>query len=347
MVFKVHGFSAENPLQTLQLRLRHTLPYIILFRMNGKAFPVIMVFQGILQGIMLSPYVTFKVIYRSPGTRKIFPVCQDQILYIVCGQRLFYTFDIYGTPFIQFFPILKFNAFSAAVVHCFINSFKCRHISVAVTVCPYFLLCISIHNRKIVTVSKSVRGKGNGIINIRLTPALKTGIYLRFMAVNIPHGFHVYVIIFHFIPVRLMVILKKVFPVYRCIEEIAVLHGISHYIYIIPGFPFIHLYTFLPVNGNPVTGLLDMMSRSFFLHLLLSVFILFLHGTVYHLIISDHINQISMGIYVFLRQLTVNKKSAVFRIRYEKSVLCHCHKAVTHALPAVRILVGIKSNRRL
>ena len=57
--------------------------------MNGKAFPVIVVLQGILQGIMLPTNVTFKVIDRSTGSCKVFPVNHDQILYIVCGQRLF------------------------------------------------------------------------------------------------------------------------------------------------------------------------------------------------------------------------------------------------------------------
>ena len=37
---------------------------------------------------MLPTNVTFKVIDRSPGSCKIFPFGYDQILYIVCGQRL-------------------------------------------------------------------------------------------------------------------------------------------------------------------------------------------------------------------------------------------------------------------
>ena len=87
------------------------------------------------------------------------------------------------------------------------------------------------------------------------------------------------------------------------------------------------------------------MSRSFFLCLFLFVFALFLHGAEYHLIISGHINQVSMGIHVFLCQLTVEKKSAVFRIGYQKPVLCRCNKAVAHTLPAIGILVCIKTCR--
>ena len=89
------------------------------------------------------------------------------------------------------------------------------------------------------------------------------------------------------------------------------------------------------------------MSRSFPFILLPFICALFLHGAEYHLIISGHINQVSMGIHVFLCQLTVEKKSAVFRIRYQKPVLCRCNKAVTHTLPAIGILVCIKTYRRL
>ncbi|GFH93189.1 hypothetical protein IMSAGC002_04464 [Lachnospiraceae bacterium] len=316
---------------------------------------------------MLSPYVTFKVIYRSPGTRKIFSIGQDQILYIICGQRLFRTiflylsirnrlctFNLNGMPLIHLCRILEINAVPVAVIYRFINRSKSRHIPVAVTVALYFLPCASVHNGNIITVSRSVRCKGNGIIKPRLCPALKTGIYLRFMAVNIPHGFQVNVIIFHFIPVRLMVIVKKVLPIYRRIEEIAVLHGIANDIYVIPGIPFIHLYAFLPVNGNRFAGLqillhcrrIDIMSRSFFLRLFSFIPALLLHGLEYHIIIGDHINQIGVIVYVLLRQLPVDKKSAMLRIRYQKPVLRRCHKAVAHSLPAIRILVGIKSYRR-
>ena len=149
-----------------------------------------MVLQGILQGIMLPTNVTFKVIDRSPGSCKIFPVYQDQILYIVCGQGLF----------------------------------------------------VSVNIREIIT-------------------SLKAGKNLRFVAVNIPHGFKVYEIIFHFLPVWSMVILKMCIPVYLCIEEIAVLHGIAKHIFIIACLPFICLYALLPVNGNRIFGLLDIMSR--------------------------------------------------------------------------------------
>ena len=89
------------------------------------------------------------------------------------------------------------------------------------------------------------------------------------------------------------------------------------------------------------------MSRSFLSHLLPFVFVLFLHGAEYHLIISDHINQICMGIYILLRQFTIDKKTVVFRIRHKKPVLSRCHKAVTYTFPAVRILVGVKTDTRL
>ena len=54
-----------------------------------------------------------------------------------------------------------------------------------------------------------------------------------------------------------------------------------------------------------------------------------------------------MIVYVLLRQFPVDKKSVMLRIRYQKPVLCRCHKAVAHSLPAVRILVGIKAYPRL
>ena len=166
------------------------------------------------------------------------------------------------------------------------------------------------------------------------------------MAVNIPHCFKVYEIIFHLIPVRLVVILKTVFPVYLRIEEITVLHRTANHIYIIPGFPFICLYALLPVNENRIAGLLDIMSRSFLLGLLPFIFTLLVHGAIYHLIVSNHINQVCMVIYVFLRQLTIDKETVMFRVGYKKPVLCHCHKAVTHTFPAIGILVGIKTYRR-
>ena len=88
------------------------------------------------------------------------------------------------------------------------------------------------------------------------------------------------------------------------------------------------------------------MSKSFFLRLLPFVSALLLHGLEYHIIISNHINQIYMIVYVLLRLFPVDEKSVVFRIRYQKPVLRRCHKAVAHSLPSVRILVGIKSYRR-
>ena len=88
------------------------------------------------------------------------------------------------------------------------------------------------------------------------------------------------------------------------------------------------------------------MSRSFFLCLLPFVFALPVHGAIYHLIISNHINQICMVIYILLRQLTIDKETVMFRVGYKKPVLCHCHKAVTHTFPAIGILVGIKTYRR-
>lgn len=88
------------------------------------------------------------------------------------------------------------------------------------------------------------------------------------------------------------------------------------------------------------------MSRSFFLPLFSFIPALLLHGLEYHIIIGDHINQIGVIVYVLLRQLPVDKKSAMLQIRYQKPVLRRCHKAVAHPLPAIRILVGIKSYRR-
>ena len=72
------------------------------------------------------------------------------------------------------------------------------------------------------------------------------------MAVNIPHGFYVYEIIFYFRPVRLMVILKACISVYLCVEEITVLYGIAKHIYIFAGLPFICLYALLPINKNSI-----------------------------------------------------------------------------------------------
>ena len=154
--------------------------------MNGKAFPVIVVFQSILQGNMLPTDITFKVIYRSPGTRKIFPVCQDQILYIVCGQRLFCILPLYlpagsrlctlhinDMPLIHLFRILKINAVPVAVIHSLIDSLKCWHIPVAVTVRLYLLPCAAIHHGNTIAARQSIRSKGDSIIKIRHPSALK------------------------------------------------------------------------------------------------------------------------------------------------------------------------------
>lgn len=174
------------------------------------------------------------------------------------------------------------------------------------------------------------------------------------MSVNVPHGFDVYEIIFYFLPVRLMVIFKMRIPVYLCIEEIAVLCGIAKQITVLTGLPFIYFYTLLPVNGNgfrfqilPHYRRIDIMSISFLSCLLPFVFALFLHRAEYHLIISDHINQICMGIYIFLRQPTIDKKPVMLRVGYKKPVLPLCHKTVTHSIPAICILVGIKTYPRL
>ena len=144
MIFKVHCFPAEDAFQTLQLRLCHALPYIVFFRMNGKAFPVIMVFYGILQGIMFPSYVTFKIINRSPGTCRIFSAVQNQILYVICSQRLLHiilphlpvgsclrTFHI--RPLCRFLPVrFLFNLFQ--IFSGFFPCCKGMYRSVTVTV---------------------------------------------------------------------------------------------------------------------------------------------------------------------------------------------------------------------
>ena len=73
------------------------------------------------------------------------------------------------------------------------------------------------------------------------------------MAVNIPHGFKVNIIVLYFRPVRLMVILKMRIPVYLCIKEVTVLNGISKHIHIIARLPFICLNALLTANKNSIS----------------------------------------------------------------------------------------------
>ena len=80
------------------------------------------------------------------------------LLFLPIGNCLC-TFNLYGMPLIHLTRILEINAVFVAVIHSLIDSFKCWHIPVAVTVRLHFLPCAAIHYRNTITVCKSVRGK--------------------------------------------------------------------------------------------------------------------------------------------------------------------------------------------
>ena len=84
MVLKIKGFPFQYHLQPLQFRFGRPLPDIIFFRMDGKPFPVIVVFHRIMQDILLPTYLTGKVILRCPAHRGILAVYQHQVLHIFC-----------------------------------------------------------------------------------------------------------------------------------------------------------------------------------------------------------------------------------------------------------------------
>ena len=84
MILKIKGFPFQYHLQPFQFRFGHPLPDIIFFRMDGKPFPVIVVFHRIMQDILLPTYLTGKIILCRPAHRGILAVYQYQVLHIFC-----------------------------------------------------------------------------------------------------------------------------------------------------------------------------------------------------------------------------------------------------------------------
>ena len=126
-----------------------------------------MVFQCVLQGVMLPTDVALKVIDGGTGACNIFPAGQDKVLHVVCGQRLFRIFFLRSLrhltignrlctfhirPFCRLLPVrLLFNLMK--ILPGFLPCRKSAHRPVAVTV---IFLPYAVPYSKILPRSKGI-----------------------------------------------------------------------------------------------------------------------------------------------------------------------------------------------